>query len=65
MKPTEKQLEFIQIMEEYLTAWYFDDIEIRFTGTTKEEASKWISNNMDDFKTAQAAIDGQDPWDWW
>lgn len=65
MKPTEKQLEFIQIMEEYLTAWYFDDVEIRFTGTTKEEASKWISNNMDDFKTAQAAIDGQDPWDWW
>ena len=50
MKPTEKQLEFIQIMEEYLTAWYFDDIEIRFTGTTKEEASKWISNNMDALK---------------
>jgi hypothetical protein len=36
-KPTEKQLEYIESIE--------DNTGIIFTGTTKEEASKYISAN--------------------
>jgi len=39
MKPTEKQLNYIKFIEE--------ETGIDFTGTTKEEASKYISENKD------------------
>ena len=53
LKPTQKQLDFIEIMESYLYPYYFYDDEVLFRGTTKAEARKWISNNIEDFKRIQ------------
>lgn len=41
MKPTDKQLKFIQDIESVL--------DIEFDGETKEDASEWISNYIDYF----------------
>lgn len=41
MKPTDKQLRFIQDIESAL--------DIEFDGETKEDASEWISNYIDYF----------------
>lgn len=42
MKPTQKQLDFIADIQEF--------VEKPFTGTTKEEATKYISENIEMFK---------------
>ena len=57
-KPTKKQLEFIKVMESYLYPYYYEEEGILFKGTTKQEASKWISDNIDDFKRIQIEVDG-------
>lgn len=41
-KPTEKQLAFIADMEEIVGE--------QFEGTTKQEASEWISAHIDDYR---------------
>ena len=46
MKPTKKQMDFIKVMESYLYPYYYEEEDILFKGTTKEEASKWISDNV-------------------
>ena len=57
-KPTHKQLEFIKVMESYLYPYYYEEEGILFKGTTKQEASKWISDNINDFKRIQIEVDG-------
>ena len=57
MKPTKKQLNFIKVMESYLYPYYHFEDDILFKGTTKEEASKWISDNIEDFKRIQVEVD--------
>ena len=57
MKPTQKQMDFIKVMESYLYPYYHFEDDILFKGTTKEEASKWISNNIEDFKRIQVEVD--------
>lgn len=42
MKPTKRQLEFIKIMEEFVSE--------KFTGSTKEEASQYIKRNMNEYR---------------
>lgn len=42
MKPTQKQLDFIADIEEFVPE--------KFTGTTKKEASEYISRNKEQFK---------------
>lgn len=42
MKPTEKQLAFIKDIQEF--------VHKPFTGATKEEATKYISENIEMFK---------------
>lgn len=42
MKPTEKQLDFIADIQEFVGE--------PFTGTTKEDATKYISENIEMFK---------------
>ena len=41
MEATQKQLDFIQIIEGYVCD--------KFTGKTKEEASAWISSHYDEY----------------
>ena len=53
MKPTKKQMDFIRVMESYLYPYYYEEEDILFKGTTKEEASKWISDNIEDFRRIQ------------
>lgn len=48
MKPTEKQMEFIRLIESYIS--YYG---IEFTGNTKEEARAFINDNIDFFKEEQ------------
>lgn len=48
-KPTEKQLDFISAMEELGCE--------KFTGTTKKEASEYISRNIDLYR-----LYSQDSW---
>ena len=57
MKPTKKQMDFIKVMEIYLYPYYHFEDDILFKGTTKEEASKWISDNIEDFKRIQVEVD--------
>ena len=57
MKPTKKQLDFIRVMESYLYPYYYFEDDILFKGTTKEEARKWISDNIEDFKRIQIEVD--------
>ena len=57
MKPTKKQLDFIKVMESYLYPYYHFEDDILFKGTTKEEATKWISDNIEDFKRIQVEVD--------
>lgn len=57
MKPTKKQMDFIKVMESYLYPYYHFEDDILFKGTTKEEASKWISDNIEDFKRIQVEVD--------
>ena len=57
MKPTQKQMSFIKVMESYLYPYYHFEDDILFKGTTKEEASKWISDNIEDFKRIQVEVD--------
>ena len=57
MKPTKKQLDFIKVMESYLYPYYYEEEDILFKGATKEEASKWISDNIEDFKRIQVEVD--------
>ena len=57
MKPTRKQLNFIKVMESYLYPYYHFEDDILFKGVTKEEASKWISDNIEDFKRIQVEVD--------
>ena len=57
MKPTKKQLDFIRVMESYLYPYYYFEEDILFKGATKEEASKWISDNIEDFKRIQVEVD--------
>ena len=45
MDATQKQLDFIRIIEGYVCN--------KFTGTTKQEASEFISKNYDDYKKAR------------
>lgn len=42
MKPTEKQINFIRDIQEWTGE--------QFTGTTKKEASKFISENIEQYK---------------
>lgn len=42
IKPTEKQLQFIADIEEF--------VDERFKGTTKEEATEYISRNIERYK---------------
>jgi hypothetical protein len=42
MKPTKRQLEFIKIMEEFVSE--------KFTGSTKEEASQYIKRNINEYR---------------
>lgn len=48
MKPTEKQLNFIEVIESYLGCY-----GVEFNGTTKEDATKFISENIDFFREEQ------------
>lgn len=48
-KPTEKQLDFISVMEDFGCE--------KFTGTTKEEAGEYINRNMDLYR-----LYSQDSW---
>ena len=57
MKPTQKQMNFIKVMESYLYPYYHFEDDILFKGTTKEEATKWISDNIEDFKRIQVEVD--------
>lgn len=57
MKPTQKQMDFIKVMESYLYPYYHFEEDILFKGATKEEASKWISDNIEDFKRIQIEVD--------
>ena len=57
-KPTKKQLDFIKVMESYLYPYYYEEKGILFKGSTKEEASKWISDNINDFRRIQIEVDG-------
>ena len=57
MKPTQKQLDFIKVMESYLYPYYYFEDDILFKGETKEEASKWINDNIEDFKRIQVEVD--------
>ena len=57
MKPTKKQMDFIKVMESYLYPYYHFEDDILFKGTTKEEATKWISDNIEDFKRIQVEVD--------
>ncbi len=41
MRATDKQLEFIKAIEEFVSE--------KFTGSTKKEASEYISRNIDEF----------------
>ena len=45
-KATDKQLKFIKAIEEFVGE--------EFTGTTKKEASEYISRNIDEFNREQA-----------
>ena len=42
MKPTEKQIDFIKDIQEWTGK--------QFTGTTKEEASKFIDENIEEYR---------------
>lgn len=42
MKPTERQMEFINDMEEWISE--------KFTGTTKQEATEYISKHIEQYK---------------
>ena len=57
MKPTQKQMNFIKVMESYLYPYYYEEEDIWFKGTTKKEASKWISDNIEDFRRIQIEVD--------
>ena len=57
MEPTQKQIDFIKVMESYLYPYYYFEDDILFNGTTKEEASKWINDNIEDFKRIQVEVD--------
>ena len=57
MKPTKKQLDFIKVMESYLYPYYYEEEDILFKGTTKEEASKWISDNIEYFRRIKVKVD--------
>lgn len=48
--PTEKQLDFIEAIEARLSTPTFP---CKFEGTTKQEASEWISEHEDDFYWAE------------
>ena len=52
MKPTQKQLDFIELIESYLG--YYG---VEFNGTTKEDARKFISENIEMFKDEQIKQD--------
>ena len=55
MKPTEKQLDYIRKIEEHSI------FPIKFTGTTKEEASEWIRENVNSaYKSDWAITNGYD-----
>ena len=56
MKPTQKQMDFIKVMESYLYQYYYFEDDILFKGTTKEEASKCIRDNIKDFKRIQVKV---------
>ena len=58
MEPTQKQIDFIKVMESYLYPYYYFEDDILFNGTTKEEASKWINDNIEDFKRIQVEVEG-------
>ena len=55
MKPTKKQLSFIETIEDYLKYYYGDDI--KFKGNTKKEAQEYISEHIDEFKKVQREVD--------
>ena len=40
----------------YYAIYYFEE-DILFKGSTKEEASKWISDNIEDFRRIQVEVD--------
>lgn len=48
MKPTEKQLDFIKTIENYLSCY-----GVEFKGSTKVEATAFISEHIEDFKEEQ------------
>ena len=48
MKPTEKQLNFIEVIESYLGCY-----GVKFNGATKEDTTKFISENIDFFREEQ------------
>lgn len=50
MKPTEKQIKLIREIEEH------SGYPIKFRGTTKEEARKWISENIENMNKSEWAI---------
>ena len=57
MKPTKKQIDFIRIIESYIYPYYNFEEDILFKGKTKEDAQKWISDNIEDFKKIQIEVD--------
>ena len=57
MEPTQKQIDFIKVMESYLYPYYYFEDDILFNGTTNEEASKWINDNIEDFTRIQVEVD--------
>ena len=57
MEPTKKQIDFIRIIESYIYPYYNFEEDILFKGKTKEDAQKWISDNIEDFKKIQIEVD--------
>lgn len=57
MEITEKQMDFIKIIEDYMYPYYYYDDDVLFKGETKEDARKWISDNIEDFKRIRVEVD--------
>ena len=57
MKPTKKQIDFIRVIESYIYPYYNSEEDVLFKGKTKEDAQKWINDNIEDFKKIQIEVD--------